>query len=405
MVKQLVAQYIAAQYINITKAIFGGTRYSLVDKDTPNERVENTGNGVGFLLNALTGMLEAYGASINGSFECLDDLGYIFKTYYQQDGETLSCSAKSRWKGSDVLSSISVGETGSLIYNGINYNYKRTDSSHGINNKSAYINTATNTNTLTPKVKCTVKLTVDVVTGVIGAYRSFIINYNGNVIDTSNYEIGTYSFVYTFNGTTDSLSVKEESFQGLAWENSVTSVLIDDALFYGTDISSPDYVIYGDEAIENSLVIQDKFDSSNNVKLAPLTAWTQSILEYNEVNFSSDSQIIVDGHNYIPTSALITSDYFTIYTSDGKSFQFSIYPDTSEFAKTGWYDISGDLVLAVQKRGVNITNLEPIKASQNTSNIGSPSNPFDNIYSLLLHGNVNDENNVEQYKVWGAVAN
>lgn len=64
MVKQLVAQYIAAEYINITKAIFGGERYSLENPGTENEQVKDNGNGVGFFLDAITGVLKAYGAQM-----------------------------------------------------------------------------------------------------------------------------------------------------------------------------------------------------------------------------------------------------------------------------------------------------------------------------------------------------
>ena len=54
MVKQLVAQYIFAEYARITGAIFGGDRYKL-----QNNEIIDTGSGVGFLLGA------------NGSFECV----------------------------------------------------------------------------------------------------------------------------------------------------------------------------------------------------------------------------------------------------------------------------------------------------------------------------------------------
>ena len=88
MVKQLVAQYIAAQFINITGAIFGGPRYELQD-----DKVVDLGSGVGFYLSK-EGILRAVSAYftdtfISGDFETKDANGIILKTSKEQTDDTI----------------------------------------------------------------------------------------------------------------------------------------------------------------------------------------------------------------------------------------------------------------------------------------------------------------------------
>ena len=88
MVKQLVAQYIAAQFINITGAIFGGPRYEL-----QNDKVVDLGSGVGFYLSK-EGILRAVSAYftdtfISGDFETKDANGIILKTSKEQINKTI----------------------------------------------------------------------------------------------------------------------------------------------------------------------------------------------------------------------------------------------------------------------------------------------------------------------------
>ena len=400
--KAAVIEQLFANFIKLAGVIYGGA-YQVDEKGN----VSNPTKGAGFALSALDGVLQANKAILNGSIECTDEYGIILKTYYEQDGTPLACSPKTRWSSDDLLKNISSGEQGTLTFNGQSYEYKKADDSHMIDNKAAYVASGSGyiTYTLKPKTRCSVKITLEVITDAVMFYQAYVINYNGNSIDTNDYGSGTYTFTYSFDGVNDSLSIRVESRNSSGWVDGVTSNIIDDALFFGSNIADPDYSIRAGQAIEKNLTIAGKFTSSSNIRLAPSTNWTQPLQEYNEVNFATASSIQINGKSYTALSALIHSGVFTLYTTSGESFPMSMNVDNNDFAESGWYDISGTLVLAVQKRGVNIANLEPIKNAQNTNNIGSPSNPFDSVYSDTFHGNVNTEESRLSYKVWGAVAN
>lgn len=89
MIENLVAHYIAAQFIRLTGAIFGGSRYELQD-----DTVIDTGSGAGFYLSK-DGVLSAVSAIltnaiINGYFETSDANGIVMKSVSQQNAVSIN---------------------------------------------------------------------------------------------------------------------------------------------------------------------------------------------------------------------------------------------------------------------------------------------------------------------------
>lgn len=121
MVKQLVAQYIAAEYINITGAIFGGA-YEYNEKT---KEITNPTGGMGFLLskNGVFEAISAYlrNASVTGDFEAKDGDKIIMKTSKYQEGDVIKNDY------SDAYIEVEKGGNIEALYTSLNRFYVKFD--------------------------------------------------------------------------------------------------------------------------------------------------------------------------------------------------------------------------------------------------------------------------------------
>ena len=408
MVKQLVAQYIAAEYINITGAIFGGDRYKLEDG-----QIAETGDGVGFLLDT-NGVLKSYGAKLNelttdgltankayidGELNCEDGNGTVFKT--QKGSSTtkeIACSTADHWNTNDAFS-ITYGSSGDATFNGISYKFKRTNSSNPLE-LYKYIN-----NTIWSEYH---EFTKNV--PFKGKYKLRLIS-QGDIETDATYlsvRVNNKSIYYKSVDIAEKREGTEFSLEFECSENSTVYVYgvngwIDYYLYFINDDVIPLYnasntsqgIVINQNVIypkSNKLTLGSLFNSDNYIRYALPDGWANGLPATDTVYLcDSSSTCIINGTARHVANVRKTDLSLIVFTSEIGYVTLNLGE---------YYYISGTLKLIDSERG-NIT--ETLLPSTDNSSVGTPNKPFSSGYINNLQGNVNSEGTSN--KVWGAVFN
>ena len=410
MVKQLVAQYIAAEYINITGAIFGGDRYKLEDG-----QIAETGDGVGFLLDT-NGVLKSYGAKLNelttdgltankayidGELNCEDGNGTVFKT--QKGSSTtkeITCSTADHWNSNDAFL-VPYGSSGEAIFEGTSYKFKRTNSNNPYEIYKYICNSNFNE---FHNFSITISFT--------GKYRLRLVTQG-----SKDYE-GTWLEVYIDNGRNiyfKKVDITEAGIPGKEFllefdcnkgEKLVVNGIngyIDYYLYFISDNviplyndSNPNQSIIIEKNIiypqTNKLILGNVFNSDNYIRYALPDGWANGLSATDTVYLcESNSTCIINGTARHIANVRKTDLALIVFTSEIGYVTLNIGE---------YYYISGTLKLIDSERG-NIT--ETLIPSTDNSSVGTPNKPFSSGYINNLQGNVNSEGTSNQ--VWGAVFN
>ena len=133
------------------------------------------------------------------------------------------------------------------------------------------------------------------------------------------------------------------------------------------------------------------------------TVYSSSYINY--TNLSNFASLAVG--NYTCTNSNINGNAVTSLTRSGNEIYFgdttgySVVPDTSAFASSGWYNLTGSINLVASQSSLITYN---INASGADADIGAVT-PYRNIYAGNYYGNVNSQTTAPSYRVWGAVWN
>lgn len=345
--KQAFIQYLGAQCIHIIEhgVIYGGGY---------NEDGENKTGTPGFHLSADNGLLRAWGAILNGSFECSDLNGIVLKTYFGQKGGSYPCSAKSRWNSKSLCDSLSRGARGSCTYDGTSYSYVRTNSSniYSFSDKAGWDNGST----YAPKFPCKIRLSIFCSGG--GLAGDHIKVTCGSTVYEENRSGRTHTYEFDMTGFNN---VYVQTLRG----NDYTVSYIIDAVIVYSNIRTPQYA-FGNwrQANSKSFVISGIFDSSNSITLAPITGWLNSIPSGSSgCNYSAESAVTIEGASYVAANAIVTDQNFIMTTLSGEQFVFQKAIDNSEFSESGWGDIAGTLICQLETRGISVSSFYPVNES------------------------------------------
>lgn len=366
-----VFEQLFAAFIELTGVIYGGA-YK-VDKETG--EVSNPTGGIGFALSAIDGMLRATGAQLNGSFECKDDAGIILKTFFGQNGEVYEASPKTRWDSQEACAYVAVGGSGTCTYDGESYSYKRTNLDY-TPSSSADINKAfivysssgpwsTKSRTFTPPYKCKIMLEFQVNEGVL-AGQNYAITYRGQ--RTAYNSGGLYHPTYEMEAN-ESLLIEQGGARGGA---SVAVLLVDDALYVYTKKEWPEYRFANEYETNSKHLVVGSFDSDTHITLASLAGWVDG-LSREGVVFSPLTKVWINDVQYTPEAGTFSGNNFILTTTEGVQFVFALSNSTEEFLSAQYYNISGTLTLAIEQRGIAVSNLYP---AGNDVSLGQNSNPF-----------------------------
>ena len=421
MIKQLVAQYIAAQYIRITGAIFGGDRFELDGDD-----IVDTGSGIGFLLQAKSGVLKAWGAElskiivegitandafISGELSCEDDVGVIFKTNKGSvETKNISCSSPTHWNSNNALSLISPGSSGDATYNGTGYKFKRTNSSNMLEiNRKEYSGTGSWWDTIS----------LSITAPYSGNYKLRILN---NSIDSDNESIITikvanktiYSWQYLNWKELGEGNYKDWNFTVKKGENIYYEFDIPQQLSSGKNFATISVYFYN----ESNITLYSSSDPLNGVEILPNTIYPKATKLVLGSTFNSDSYIryaspkgwanglnnvdsvymcktgtkcVLNGISRSVSNVRKTSSELIVYTTEIGYITFKL---------TDYYYISGTLQLISSERGNIVETLMP---ANDDSSLGTGNSPFLNGYIKNMYGNVNVQGTSNV--VWGAVFN
>ena len=356
-----VFEQLFAAFIELTGVIYGGA-YK-VDKETG--EVSNPTGGIGFALSAIDGMLRATGAQLNGSFECKDDAGIILKTFFGQNGEAYEASPKTRWDSQEACAYVAVGGSGTCTYDGEEYSYTRSSSSSAF---KFYGDTMTSLSlTFTPKVPCKMRVKFFCSGGIL-AGKVFYITYNGG---RTTYEDGSgwHTLEYEFNGYSDTITIEQSARGG---NGELQCWFLDDALFLYTSKSDPIFKFSNEYETNSKHLVVGSFDSDDHITLASLAGWVNG-LSRNGAAFSSATKVWVNDVQYTPEAGTFSGNNFILTTTEGVQFVFALSNSTEEFLSAQYYNISGTLTLAIEQRGIAVSNLYP---AGNDVSLGQNSNPF-----------------------------
>ena len=400
MVKQLVAQYIAAQFINITGAIFGGPRYELQD-----DKVVDLGSGAGFYLSK-EGVLNAFSAYlsnafVNGYFETKDDSGIILKTQKESSTKTISIE-ETRWQESSIKNIVSAQNY--AIYDSVSYeNCIRSDSFDDSLNFASFNVPAAGQVSFEYKSQTIHKIVMDGTMNLI---------YVDIYVDNSLYD--TYGSGTNTTGIQTiepfipagniKLVFRSEHFVGSSFSIRFATGLL---LLYNGDFSiDNESLIYFSDNADNSFIEKNlntpDFNSASHKFFSNIAQVVEG-LAYGEYDLDYDTSTLhYNGVSYPVCKLIYTamSVYFTL--ASGETISFSTQIDNSERANSGWYKLNGTITIKTSFRGLVTADLAPTSSE---NKIGTNNNPYKEGYISTLNGNVNTEATRTTYKVWGAVAN
>lgn len=291
-------------------------------------------------------------ATVNGSFECLDDAGIIMKTYFGLDGDSYPASSKTRWNSQDVCSAIAVGASGSCTYDGQSYSYFRGNSSNPFHFHDSGI-WYPQGHTYSPQFPCTLRLQFYCKGGgLLG--ESWYVTYRGN---TQRFDATgqTHTLTFEMNGTTDSVYVQASANGG--GETDVW--YIKDALFLYTNVQSPSVLFYNWHQANLKHLVCGGFDSDAHKRLASLNGWV-SQLAIGGCIFSDSTKVKIDGVEYTPSTGVLSTNVFTLVTEEGETFSFQrLASEGGDQLEGQFYDIEGTLTLSEERRGMATASIYP----------------------------------------------
>ena len=364
----------------------------------------------------------------------------LLSTSKYAQGASYSVSAKSRWKTEELLSGNSnwTGTSGRTytdtptgVYNGSNY-YK-TDGYF------AFKPGETNDYVLKFDKACTVTLRFQAVSAGAGRYLANLIidgnnysyymghtpegtdsreevTYTKTVAAGGTITVNTKNFPYKPNNVdreSDGVRLMGSCTISVSVPNGLAGLICDKRVCGYSSSSSqtlPTAGTYNFTIFPKSMYLQN----SMNYTKSGTTTSSSSYINYTTLsNFAA----IPEG-NYTCTNSTIGGYTITaltrsgsavyFYTSNGDTLEYSVSPDTSTFASSGWYNLTGSITLVGSQSSLITYN---INASDASADIGAVQ-PYNNIHANTLYGtlrgNVNGTTSAaysHNYKVWGAVFN